>query len=360
MNIVAFLFAIAGAALNMFQPVISTPVSGSVFTGSMYDAVRTIMTSGLPSEGGTVLAILIVAVLCIVPVVAAVTGLFIPFSKSKRIGIILFLCALADGLAAWGIYYISSENFVSPFLTNYVVPYAQKISFITPAIWAAFYVISGVLVLRQREQEIDPTKPIHGPSIIFGLGWTEKKGVNCDLDASAFLLDARGRVLDMIYYDDYHQVHGSGKVWSTGDATKGSTKKEGSSQLDLEQIIVLLEQVPPNIHKIVFVVTNNKTFGHTSSAHARLVERVVVDDEHVVHKNLTIDDPMNGKEPMRKFLNKDKEFADKNGIIVAEIHRKPEGKGWGWSEILEATDGGFDAICRSFGVEVAGASTFNL
>ena len=125
-NIVAFLLALIGAALNMFQSVIKTPAPGSTFTGSMYDAVRTIMTSGLPDEGGTVLAILILAVLCLIPVIAAVSGLFIPFSKSKRIGVILFLCALADGLAAWGIYYLSSEIFVSPFLTNYVVPYAQR------------------------------------------------------------------------------------------------------------------------------------------------------------------------------------------------------------------------------------------
>ena len=79
MNILAFLFAILGVALNFFQPIVSTPVSGSVFTGSMYDAfiviANNISKNGLPSGDGAVGAILIFIVLCIVTIIAAFQGL---------------------------------------------------------------------------------------------------------------------------------------------------------------------------------------------------------------------------------------------------------------------------------------------
>lgn len=268
----------------------------------MYDAVMTVMTNGLPDEGGTVLAILLLIVLFLVPMIAAVSGLFIPFSKSKRSGIILCLCALVNGLAAWGIYYLSSEIFVSPFLSNYVVPYAQKVSFITPAIWAAFYLVAGVLVLRQKRRGMDTSKSVRGPSVVFGIGWTDKKNARSDLDASAFLLDSKERVVsyeDVIYYDDAHQVHKSDAVWSTGDVEKGNIKQEKIGQGDLEQIIVLLDKVPLEINMIAFVVTVDKggKFVDPSSAYARLVDEAVVGEAHIERRTLKVDTTMTGREP---------------------------------------------------------------
>lgn len=360
MKIAAFLFVLIGTVLNMFQPVIGTPVSGSDFTGSMYDAVRTITTSGLPNEGGTVLAILILAVLCLIPVIAAVNGLFIPFCKSKRIGIILLLCALANGLAAWGVHYTSSEIFVSSFLTNYVIPYAQKVSFITPAIWAVCYLIAGVLVLLHHDGVNPvPSKPIHGSSIVFDLGWTKKQGSECDLDASAFLFGANGRYLGLLYYGTSEEKPNGALVygpylWSTGDDKEGHHKPSSD---DLEQIMVLLNDVPSEIHKIVFTVTANKgKFGHASSAHARLIENVSLTEEHVKDKTLRVGKSA-GTEIERISLKK-KEWADMKGLIVAEIRKKNVREGrnkkrvWVWEERLESIEGGFKAVCEELGVKV--------
>lgn len=362
-NIVAFLFALIGAALNMFLSVIRTPVPGSTFTGSMYDAVRSVMTNGLPDEGGTVLAILILLVLFLVPVSAAVSGLFIPFSKSKRSGIILCLCALVNALAAWGIYYLSSEIFVSPFLSNYVVPYAQKVSFITPAIWAAFYLIAGILVLIGPDGENPvPYKIISGPSIVFGIGWTKKKGVLCDLDASAFLFGANNKPSGLLYFNTPEDKLGAlvygPYMWSTGDVKEGNSKPS-SDDLDLEQIMVLLNDVPSDIHKIVFTVTAHiGRFEHASSAHARLVEGVELSEEHCENKTLRVDNTA-GTEVKRTSLKKneeDEKMAD--GFIFAAIHRRNIGRGWnkkkGWvlEEKLQFKKGGFKAVCQELGVEV--------
>lgn len=87
MNVIAFLFAIIGAVLNMFQPVISTPASGSVFTGSMYDAFTVIVNyvskNGLPSEDGVVVSMLIFVALCLVPIFVVVQGVRILFRKQQ-------------------------------------------------------------------------------------------------------------------------------------------------------------------------------------------------------------------------------------------------------------------------------------
>ncbi|MBR0258015.1 MAG: TerD family protein [Synergistaceae bacterium] len=371
MNVIAFLFAIIGATLNMFQPVIRTPASGSTFTGSMFDAVGTIMTSSLPGEGGTVLAILILAVLCLVPVVAAVKGLFIPSSERDRTVIILFLCALADGLAAWEIYHLSSESFMSPFLTNYIVPYAQKVSFIAPAIWATCYLIASVLVMIMilKTKPMDSSKTVY-KSVVFGLGWSKKTNSKCDLDACAFLFATGECILsaddDIIYggntkLEEYPLgpiVHGSKAVWLTGDNTSGNTK-EGNEKDDLEQIIVLLDKVPPEIHKIVFAVTAvNCRFRHATSPHVQLVDMVDVDEDHIKDKTLKFDLTQIGRnldsDLGTSTLQTSKEgesLSDKDALIVAEIHRTPKG-GWGWNKIEEARDGGFDSLCEYYGIPV--------
>ncbi len=200
----------------MFQTVISTPISGSLFTGLVYDAfnelVKHISKNGLLDGDGKTFAALILVVLYIVPVIAFIAGLCTLASKVKSImrfrvrkilhyvKSILFVCAVVDGLVACGIYYISAENFSLAFLANYIVPYSQKISFMTPAIWAAFYLIAAVFVSKPEiiypylddNRYPDSAKSVSmiGP-LMFGLGWanSNKKNRECDLDVSAFLFD---------------------------------------------------------------------------------------------------------------------------------------------------------------------------
>ena len=373
-KIIAFLFAVIGAALNAFQPVIDIPISGSTFTISMYGAFNAIMTGGLPSEGGTVLAILIFAILCLVPVIAAIMGLLILFSERKSIGIILFLCAIANALVAWVIYHASYYTFTSSFFTNYVVPYAQKVSFIAPVLWAVCYLVAGVFIMLQTIiEEIDNSKPVSErglecQSVIFGIGWADKKKAVCDLDASAFLFtnenDKRVTAENMIYYN--HRVHKSGSVWVTKDERTGNDVAQvKNSNDDLEQIIILLKEVPEDISKIEFCVTINNScfkdtpcFKDTQGAYARLVADAEVDEENMTDKDLVVEkmngEKINGTELTDACFNlKDKQFSDKNVLIVAEIHRdKNSPSVWRYNPIKEAMAGGFDALCKKYGIIV--------
>lgn len=118
-----------------------------------------------------------------------------------------------------------------------------------------------------KGQKIDLTKGNPKLSkILVGLGWDTNKydgGYDFDLDACAFLLNAKGKVpqdTDFIFYGNLR--HSSGAVEHTGDNLKG----EGDG--DDEVIRVDLAKVPESISRIAFTVTiyeaeeRRQNFGH--------------------------------------------------------------------------------------------------
>lgn len=362
MNIIACLFAIIGAALNLFQPVISTPASGSVFTGSMYDAfvvlANHISKNGLPGGDGAVGALLIFLVLGLVPVAATIQGLCVLFRKCSHVRINLFLCAIVDGLAATGIYYISTESFSSAFFADYIIPYAQRISFITPAIWALCYFIASVFAMpikRELEPVISGDKPVvldknqkvdlikkvtPGISkLYFGLGWTvNKKGeAPFDLDASAFMITANDKVANDLDFIFYHNLqHSSGAIEHSPDDYEG-----GNGSDDNEWITVDLNRLPSAINKIVFTVTiyeadkRNQNFGQVPSAFVRVAD---YDNEKKAVK----------MERLRYNLRE--KFSTETAVIIAELSRHLGG--WTFTAIGEGVNGGLEAVCQKFGVNI--------
>ena len=107
-------------------------------------------------------------------------------------------------------------------------------------------------------------------SITIGLGWKIKKkpgffakllggGDEFDLDAIAFLLDANGKIQnlgrpeqqlmgsDIIFFNNLR--HPSGTIIHTGDNLVG-----GAGVQDDEQIIVKLNAIPPQYHRLLFIV----------------------------------------------------------------------------------------------------------
>lgn len=358
MKFIAFLFAIIGAVLNMFQPVISTPASGSVFTGSMYNAfiviVNHISKNGLPGNNFSVMAMMILVALCIVPLVALIQSVLVLFlkmqsiSKSRQISISFFLCALIDGMVAAGIYYVSQESFSSEFFTDYIMPYAQKISFITPAIWAVCYLIASIFARLsespipipkidplnlQKGQVIDLAKLIPGTSKLYlGLGWEANKTgrTEFDLDASAFMLTANDRVasdLDFIHYN--RREHLSGAILHMGDDRIGD---DGNN--DNERIEVDLGRVDDTVSKIVFAVTiydaeeRKQNFGQVSKAFVRVV------------------DEANNTECARYNLRE--KFSTETAVIIAELSR--HSGGWSFTAKGEGVKGGLKAVCERYGI----------
>ena len=168
------------------------------------------------------------------------------------------------------------------------------------------------------------------------LGGGSAAGPEYDLDAIAFLLNQNGKVAntgnqrldggDVIFFNN--QRHPSGHIWLTGD------NRTGAGEGDDEQIVVHLEALPAQYHKILFLVCiyqgaqNNQHFGMVDNAFIRAVDG-------------------RGQEMVRYSLSGDASFTNKRSLIFAEVYRR-EG-GWKFRALGNPHDtDNFVEILRSY------------
>ena len=175
---------------------------------------------------------------------------------------------------------------------------------------------------------------------LVGLGWDTNRyegGYDFDLDASAFLLGANGKVRrdeDFIFYGNLKSQDGS--VRHTGDNLTG----EGEG--DDEVLIIDFTKVPPDVQKIAITVTiyeadkRRQNFGQVSNAYVRVAR--------IANENDTV-----GSEVLRFDLGE--EFSVETALVVCEIYRY--GGEWKFNAVGAGYQGGLAALCRSFGVDVA-------
>lgn len=186
-----------------------------------------------------------------------------------------------------------------------------------------------------KGQRIDLTKTNPGlTKVIVGLGWDTNRysgGDDFDLDASAFLTDANGKVvqdIDFIFYNNL--VHPSGSVEHTGD------NRTGEGEGDDEQIKIDFSKVPSHVQRIAITVTiheaeaRNQNFGQVSNAFVRVV------------------DETNDREILRFDLGED--FSVETAVVVCELYR--HSGDWKFNAIGSGFSGGLAALCRNFGLEV--------
>ena len=172
-----------------------------------------------------------------------------------------------------------------------------------------------------KGQKVDLTKG--NPSlkkIMVGLGWDVNEfdsGADFDLDAAAFMLDARAKCpteKEFIFYGNLE--HNSGSVKHMGDNLTG----EGEG--DDEQIFVDLSLIPANVERIAFTVTiydsdnRRQNFGQVSNAYVRIV------------------DDSTGQEIIHYDLGED--FSIETAIVVGEIY-KHNGE-WKFAALGEGTN----------------------
>lgn len=141
-----------------------------------------------------------------------------------------------------------------------------------------------------------------------GLGWDAvvKKGffrskqAEIDLDATAVLYDAKGALVDQVWFQQLRSKDGS--VVHTGD------NRTGAGDGDDESIVVELGQLPAQVATLVFVVNSftGQDFSQIENAFCRLV------------------DETNGEELARYDLTG-------SGTHTAQIMAKVTRDGAGWS-----------------------------
>lgn len=174
---------------------------------------------------------------------------------------------------------------------------------------------------------------------MIGLGWDVKQfdgGADFDLDASAFLLGANGKVrsdADFIFYNNLESVDHS--VKHMGDNLTG----EGEG--DDEVIIIDFTKVPADVQKIAITVTiydaqaRGQNFGQVSNAYVRVARMANEND-------------MNGSEVLRFDLGE--EFSIETAVVVCEIYR--HNGDWKFNAVGSGYQGGLAALGRAYGVNV--------
>lgn len=174
---------------------------------------------------------------------------------------------------------------------------------------------------------------------LVGLGWDINQyssGNDFDLDASAFLLGANGKVRndeDFIFYGNLKSPDGA--VTHTGDNLTG----EGEG--DDEVILLDFTKVPTDVVKIAITVTiyeaeaRRQNFGQVSNAYVRVA-------------NLANEDDKVGTEVLKFDLGED--FSIETALVVCEIYRY--GGGWKFNAVGSGFEGGLAALCNNYGIEV--------
>jgi len=167
--------------------------------------------------------------------------------------------------------------------------------------------------------------------VIIGLGWDPRAtdGKEFDLDGSAFLLKADGKVRgdsDFIFYNNLKSSDGS--VTHTGD------NRSGEGEGDDERVVVDLSQVPADIDRLAVAVTiheaeqRNQNFGMVSRAYIRCLN---ADGE---------------KEIARYDLSEDGSIE--TAMIFGELYRA--GSEWKFRAVGQGYKGGLGPLARSYGV----------
>jgi tellurium resistance protein TerD len=169
--------------------------------------------------------------------------------------------------------------------------------------------------------------------VLVGLGWDPRStdGQDFDLDASAFLVNASGKVRGESDFIFYNQKESSCKsVIHTGD------NRTGEGDGDDESLIVNLPKVPTDVDKIIFIVTihdadnRRQNFGQVGGAFIRIVNQA------------------GGQELVRFDLAED--AATETAMVFAELYRN-NGE-WKFRAVGQGYAGGLKAMCAQYGMNI--------
>lgn len=190
-------------------------------------------------------------------------------------------------------------------------------------------------ITLKKGQKIDLTKGNPGlKKLKLGLGWDTNSfdsGYDYDLDVSIFMVGESQKVErdeDFIFYNNLKHV--SGAVEHLGD------NRTGEGDGDDEEILVNLNEMPKHIQKIAVSVTiyeakeRRQNFGQVSNSYIRVLNSE--NDEEILRYDLG------------------EEFSIETAITVCEIY-KYNGE-WKFSAVGSGFEGGLEALCRNYGLNV--------
>jgi len=170
-------------------------------------------------------------------------------------------------------------------------------------------------------------------NVVVGLGWDIRTttGADFDLDASAIVLGADGKVLSDKHFVFFNNLTSpDGSVEHTGDNLTG----EGEG--DDEQVKVNLAGLPSEVDKVVFPVSiydadsRSQSFGQVRNAFIRVVN--AAGNAEIARYDLTED------------------ASTETAMVFGEIYRS--GADWKFRAVGQGYASGLAGIARDFGVNV--------
>ncbi|MEK2490947.1 TerD family protein [Kitasatospora purpeofusca] len=170
-------------------------------------------------------------------------------------------------------------------------------------------------------------------AVIVGLGWDVRTttGADYDLDASALLCNAHGKVVSDQHFVFFNNLRSpDGSVEHSGD------NLTGGGDGDDEQIKVDLAGVPVDVAKVVFPVSiydadaRFQSFGQVRNAFIRIVNQA------------------NGQELARYDLTED--ASTETAMVFGELYRN--GAEWKFRAIGQGYASGLRGIATVYGVNV--------
>ncbi|WP_030258351.1 MULTISPECIES: TerD family protein [Streptomyces] len=170
-------------------------------------------------------------------------------------------------------------------------------------------------------------------AVVVGLGWDVRTttGTDFDLDASALLCNAQGKVAsdgNFVFFNNLKSPDGS--VEHTGD------NRTGEGEGDDEAIKVNLAGVPVDVEKIVFPVSiydaenRGQNFGQVRNAFIRVVNQA--DNTELARYDLSED------------------ASTETAMVFGELYRN--GAEWKFRAIGQGYASGLRGIAQDFGVNV--------
>ncbi|SDY41166.1 tellurium resistance protein TerD [Micromonospora pattaloongensis] len=170
-------------------------------------------------------------------------------------------------------------------------------------------------------------------AIIAGLGWDARttSGADFDLDASALMLNASGKILS-----DQHFVFFNNLVSPDGSVEHTGDNRTGEGDGDDESIKLNLVEVPAECDKIVITVSiydadsHGHSFGQVRNAYIRILNQA------------------NEAEIARYDLSED--ASTETAMIFGEVYRY--GREWKFRAVGQGYASGLAGIARDFGVNV--------
>lgn len=191
---------------------------------------------------------------------------------------------------------------------------------------------TGVILRKGQKTVLKGTGGQNLTSIRVCLGWDINNNA-CDLDVSAFMLGADGKVIGDDWFVFYGQtLSPDGAVRHSGDST------DGAALGDDEIIDINLNQLNPNVARITFVVTIDRAlelglnFSMVSNAYARILDSVT---------NMEI-----GRFNLTEY------YANVTSMVVGEVYRH-NGE-WKFNPVGDGVAKDLEGLCGMYGVNVAG------